>query len=220
MYARWLYTLLAVVTLPGCAALNTFQTADVLSPGEFELRPGVTIGSSGRVLNHYNDDRARIPLGRGVDLGARVGILPRVDVGAHVVGLAAVGADVKVQLVSGALSVAANAGAGMGKAGESGFGGSTTTESRARYGGLFVGYKDLYAAFKLTDYFYRKEEYQDVGGFLGRYEYDRLIPGLALGALGDREDDLQPILEMNAYFLPHPVLTLSMGIRIRSGGSR
>lgn len=210
---RPLALLLAALTLPGCALMNTLQTADVLGPGGVVLGVGYTAGASGDVIEHYDPDRRDVPFAQP-ELLARVGVVPGVEVSARLAGASTYGVALKGGFAQGPVMVAANAGFGQGEEGIC-FYGCVTESVHTRYGALLVGtdavplFHQLYGAAKLTDYRYRREAGGEVTAF------ERVIPGFALGAVGHAQGRAAPILEVNTYFMPHVAFTVGGGLLIR-----
>lgn len=212
----WLLLILSF-PLAGCAVLNTFQTPEVQKPGDVALGLGYTGGTSGDVIEHYNEDRRQVPFSHA-EIYGRIGLFPRTELGIRAAGLGAFGADLKIQILQRPLLVATNVGVGRGGGGFC-LPDCVSETTRTYYGSLIAGSKQLplvdqvYGAVKLTDYFYKVERSAGPKPTTGR-TFHRLIPGFSVGAVGRSEGSVRPILEANAYFMPHFTYTVSGGIQI------
>jgi len=139
----------------GCAAMNTFQTPAVLKPGKAMLSPGIVFGTRGPTKDAALPEGGLIPLGRGLQVNGRIGVLPHLEVGAQVIGLGAVGLDAKIGFQHRSLLLAGNAGFGIGGIESSGLTGYESRDVRTHFGGIFLGYKGAYVGAKVIDYNYR-----------------------------------------------------------------
>lgn len=205
-------TAMALLVCSGCAAMNTFQTPAVLEPGTVLLSPGIAFGTRAPTKDAALPDGGLIPLGRGLHLHGRVGVLPHVDVGVQVVGLGAVGLDAKAGFRHRSLRVAGNAGLGRGGIESSGLTGYESRTIRTYFGGVFLGYKGAYVGTKIIDYTYRRDAPE------ANQTYHRVLPSLGVGYAAGERQRARPVLEVNLYPFPDEVVvTWGMGVHIRIG---
>lgn len=192
--------------------MNTFQTPEVMKPREGVWMPGLMVGPDGaRWLE--NNDRNRLPIGRGLVLAGRYGLLLRLDAGAQIVGFSAFGADVKYQFVQSPVRVAANAGLGLGRWKTDGnLLGYDYASAETQFASVMVGAKSLYGAVKLTRYNYSRETDSRVP-----FRYDRVVPGFTVGLSSNVRNVQTGILEVNTYFFPHLVFTFGFGVQFHFG---
>ena len=210
--------LAAAGVLNGCAVLNTFQTPDTLEPAHVALGVGVGVRPEGSSSESRAVDRPDVPLAMP-DLYLRVGLLPRVEVGARTTFFSGYGGDVKVQALRAPVKLSAVVGLGRGEMSFGGFGGYESGVSRTRYAALLVGRRAVYGGVKLTDYHYRHHTESDRDEDYGTTTtFDRIVPGLTVGLAGTRTKgkSFRPILELNTYFLPEPAVTINFGFQLRN----
>lgn len=213
MKCTTLAIVLAAVLSSGCAVMNTFQTPTVLEPGKVAFSPGIVVGSRGPSEDPALPDRGLIPIGRGLQFHGRIGVLPHVEVGAHLVGLQAAGLDAKVGFQREAFRIAANVGLGVSKWDGKGLSGFEDRTTHTRFGGIFAGYGGGYVGLKLADYQHRRRAPEEAVE-----RYDRLIPGVTFGYMGVARRNSKPMMEISLYRFPGEVVfTLGMGVQILLG---
>ncbi len=198
--------LLLVIPFSGCAALGTFQTPEVAEPGHITIGFGAGLGPLGTKLSN-SADIDDIPL-VAPEIYARVGVLPRLELGARA-ALPAVGLDLKFQLIRRPVALSL--------AGGLGYGGLGDYEIRTLHGAILLGRGDFYGGLKLTDYYAKEFVIGDCDACTG---YTRrgtgLLPSFALGFVGTKWERLRPILELNTYVLSEKTrASLSAGFQVR-----
>lgn len=95
----------AVLAGTGCPAPNTYQTARTLAPGHVQL-----LASADSYGATTTDGDGVVALPPWPSIGARVGVLDGVDIGARLPSLASVAGDVKVRLLKGTVDLALDPG--------------------------------------------------------------------------------------------------------------
>jgi len=172
------------------------------------VMPGMTMG----VKSTGFDDSSRrypIPNGSGLRVGARIGLLPFVDIGGEINGLNAVGGDVKAGFRSESVRLAANIGMGEGGVGGDGLNGYESRETKTRFGGLFLGVGGAYAAVKRITYDHVQERYES-----DNIAFRHTVSAFTFGYIGEGRHGARPIAEINVYNFPtETVYTIGMGIQ-------
>lgn len=206
--------LLLLISLSGCAILNTFETPGVLEPGDADVEFGFSMAPA--ALGQDSAARGfadRVPgavLGHGYATW-RVGLVERFEMSMHSgIGPKSIGVGSKLQLLRSPVLVAANAGVSYRDFGLN-FYGSVSSETQAFYSGLLVGGERLYGGAKLTKLHGLRSEDCDRCEST-TIEHHLWLPQISLGFAGANK--VRPTFEANLYLAPEAVVTVGLAFRV------
>jgi hypothetical protein len=178
-----------ILLSPGCASYSTFQTPEVLEPGEKTLGIGYTVGINSETGENSGDM---------LEAFGRYGIKQNWDIGMKVAGAPPLWgvyiADVKYQLKSEPLFVAADIGISYSKL--EGIFEDTDIITWGLYPMIIAGTKHVHAGVKLV-YMNTSGEI-DMFGSSTPFKGSATFPGLFLGFRIGNKYRLMP--ELNVYF--------------------
>jgi hypothetical protein len=201
--------LLIPLMLLRCAVVSSLQTPDVQKPGGVVIGAGVT--SEPGITRTLSEEGMERPSLSQSKLFARIGVLPRIEVGVQMSGvLVGFGIDSKIQLLRRPVLIAFGAGYGKSKIGYC-LTGCTNEEVTTRHTSLLIGRGRVYGALTLMDYAHMTE-----GDHQTRTSMARLVPGMTAGLMQGR-GRVRGLGEVNVYFFESGALSFSGGVQVRLG---